>query len=63
MTSYSNNGYDVTNYFCCYGKFLAYTLFLPGFIVVNCQMPNGRGRLGGGGLFAPSLRYRVKVRL
>ena len=37
MTSYSYNVYDVTS-FCCFQKFLAYTLFLPSFIVVRHQM-------------------------
>ena len=38
MTSYSNNAYDITTLFCCFEKFLAYTLFLPNFIVVRHQM-------------------------
>ena len=45
MTSYSDNTYDVTN-FCCFEKFLAYTLFLPRFIVVKYQIAElswGRG--------------------
>ena len=38
MTSYSDNAYDITNCFCFFEKFLAYTLFLPSFVVVRCQM-------------------------
>ena len=37
MTSYSDNAYDVT-IFCCFEKFLAYTLLLPRFIAVRHQM-------------------------
>ena len=45
MTSYSDNAYDITNCFCCFEKFLAYTLFLPSFVVVRCQIAqlNWRG--------------------
>ena len=38
MTSYSDNAYDVTNFFCSFEKFFAYTVFLPSFIVVRHQM-------------------------
>ena len=38
MTSYSDNAYYITNLFCCFGKFLAYTLFLPSFHVFRHQM-------------------------
>ena len=38
MTSYSDNAYDVTHFFYCFEKFLAYTLFVPSFIVVRHQM-------------------------
>ena len=39
MRSYSDNAYDVTYFFyCCFEKFLTYTLFLPSFIVVRHQM-------------------------
>ena len=38
MTSYSDNAYDVTNFFYCFEKFLAYTPFLRSFIVVRHQM-------------------------
>ena len=67
MTPYSDNAYDVTNSFCCFEKFLAYTLFLPGFIVVRHQM--AELNWGGGGLPYPLLRYpgsiqnRVKIRI
>ena len=53
MTSYSDNGYDVINYFCCFGKFLAYTVPTR---FHCCQMRNDRIRLGvggGGGAFCP----------
>ena len=36
MTSYSHNGYDITD--SCFGKFLAHTLLLPSFIVVRLQI-------------------------
>ena len=38
MTSYSDNGFDVTDFFGCFEKFLAYAVFLPGFVVVRHQM-------------------------
>ena len=41
--------------FCCFEKFLAYTLFLPSFIVVKRQMAELDGE---GGLYAPHY-YRV----
>ena len=47
MTSYSDNAYDVTN-FWCFEKFMAYTLFLRSFIVVRPQMATLNW-----GLFAP----------
>ena len=57
MTSYSDNSDDVTNHFCCFENFLAYSLFLRGFIVVRCQMVELDW--GGGGAFLPPLdRYR-----
>ena len=37
MTSYSDNAYDVANFFY-FEKFLAHTLFLPSFNVVRPQM-------------------------
>ena len=37
MKSYSDSAYDVTNYWL-FEKFLAYTLFLPSFIVVGPQI-------------------------
>ena len=37
MMSYLDNAYDVTD-FCCFEKFLAYTLFSPSFIVVRHQI-------------------------
>ena len=50
MTSYSDNANDITNLFCCFEKFLAYTLFLTSFIVVRHQMVELNW---GGGFFAP----------
>ena len=55
MTSYSDNAYDVTNFFGCFEKFLVYTVFLPSFIVLRYQ--NGKVNLGG--FFAP-IQYRVR---
>ena len=49
MTPYSDNAYDVTNCFGCFEKFLAYTVFLPSFIVVRHQM----AELTLGGDFLP----------
>ena len=49
MTSYSDNAYEVT--FCCFEKFLAYTLFLPSFIVVRHQM--AELNQGGEGFLLP----------
>ena len=50
MMSYSDNAYDVTNVFCCFEEFLAYTLFLQSFIIVRPQMAELNL---GGGLFCP----------
>ena len=52
MMSHSDNAYDFTTCFC-FEKFLAYTLFLPSFIVVRPQMAelNWEGRL-------PLVHYR-----
>ena len=59
MTSYSDNGYDVINSFCYFEKFLAYSLFIPSFIVVKCQIAEVsldciqnrvKGRFPGGGV-------------
>ena len=55
MTSYSDNAYDITNLFCCFEKFLAYTHFLPSFIVLRQQMVELNWRGGGGGGFWPHL--------
>ena len=38
ITSYSDNAYDVTDFFCCFEKFLAYTVFLSSLIVLRHQM-------------------------
>ena len=48
MTSYSDNAYDVTIFFC-FEKLLAYTLFLPSLIAVRRQM--AELNWGGGGFF------------
>ena len=54
MTSYSDNAYDGT-IFCCFEKFLAYTGFLPSFVVFRHQM----AELTWGGAFLPSpIQYR-----
>ena len=56
MVSYSDNAYDVTNFCCCcFEQFLAYTLFLPSFIVVRHQKVELNW---GGGLFCPPVHYR-----
>ena len=57
MKSYSDNAYDVTNFFGCFEKFLAYTIFLPSFIVVRHQMAE---LTWGGGFFALPVQNRVK---
>ena len=47
MTSYSDNAYDVTNFFGSFEKALAYTVFLTSFIVVRYQVAEltlGEGR-------------------
>ena len=38
LTSYLDNGYDDTKYFCRFEKFLCNTLFLPSFIAVRSQI-------------------------
>ena len=38
MRSYSDSAYDVTNFFGCFETFLAYTVFLPSFIVLRHQL-------------------------
>ena len=52
---YTDNAYDITNFFCCFEKLLAYTLLLPSFIVVRHQM--ARVKLGGF-LAPPPVHYR-----
>ena len=52
MTSYSDNAYDVANFFGCFEKILDYTVFLPSFTVVRHQMAELIW-----GLFAP-FQYR-----
>ena len=49
-----DNAYEVT-IFCCFEKFLAYTLFLLSFIVVRHQMAELNG---GGGDFCPPVHHR-----
>ena len=53
MTSYSDNAYDVTNFFCCFETFVTYPLFLQSFIVVRRQMAELNWGEGGGGAFCP----------
>ena len=55
MTSYSDSAYEITNLFCCFKKFLVYTLFLPSFIVVRHQMVELNW---GGGLLAPPVVHK-----
>ena len=46
MTSYLNNGYDFTNYFAKFEKFLLYSIIMPSFMTVGSQMPElGQGKL------------------
>ena len=45
-TSYSDNSCGATNYFCFFLNFLAYSLFLVGFIVVRCQIADLEWREG-----------------
>ena len=50
MTSYLNNGYDITNYFAKFEKFLPHGIIIPSFMTVGSLMPElDRGE----GLFAP----------
>ena len=58
MTSYLDNAYDVTNFFGCFEKFLAYAVFLPSFIVVRHQMAELTLR----GSFLSPIQYRVRAR-
>ena len=51
-----DNAYEATNS-CCFEKFLAYTLFLPNFIVVRHQ--TAELNLGEGGLFCSPSIIRV----
>ena len=53
MTSYSNNAYDVANFFVVL-KSSWPILFLPCFIVVGHQMVE---LTAGGGVFASSIQY------
>ena len=39
MTSYLNNGYDVTNYFDKFEKFIPHSIIIPSFITIGSQMP------------------------
>ena len=49
MTPYSNNGYDVMNYFAKFEKFLPHSITIPSFMTVGIQMPELDRRGGGGG--------------
>ena len=51
MTSYLNNGYDVTKYFAKFEKFIPHSITMPSFMTVGSQMPELDW--GGGGFFAP----------
>ena len=50
MTSYLNNGYDVTNYFAKFEKFIPHSIIMPSFMTVGSQMPELDW---GGGAFLP----------
>ena len=39
MTSYLNNGYDVTKYFAKFEKFIPHSIIMPSFMTVGSQMP------------------------
>ena len=54
MTSYSDNAYDVINFFF----FKVLSLYSIPTKFHCCQTPNGRVKLGGGGLFCPPVHYR-----
>ena len=46
MMSYLNNGYDFTNYFAKFEKFLLHSIILTSFMTVGSQIPElGQGRL------------------
>ena len=49
MTSYSENAYDLSNFFGRFEKFLACTLFIPSFVAVRHQLAELNWRGGGGG--------------
>ena len=51
IMSYSDSAYDVTNIFCCFEKFLAYTPFLLSFVVFGHRV--AESNWGGWGFFAP----------
>ena len=50
MTSYLNNGYDVTKYFAKFEKFIPHSIIMASFMTVGSQMPQLDW---GGGLFPP----------
>ena len=39
MTSYSNNGYDVINYFAKFEKFIPHSISIAGFMTIRGPMP------------------------
>ena len=39
MTSYLNNGYDVTKYFAKFETFIPHSIIMPSFMTVGSQMP------------------------
>ena len=56
MTSYSNNGYDVINYFVKFEKLLPHSAIIPNFMIVGSQMPELDRR---GGAFLPPPPYKI----
>ena len=39
MTSYLNNGYEVTKYFAKFEKFIPHSIIMASFMTVGSQMP------------------------
>ena len=55
MTSYLNNGYDVTNCFAKFEKFLPHSIIIPCFMSVGSQMPE----LDWGAFLPPPPPYKI----
>ena len=54
MTSYLNNGYDVTKYFAKFEKFIPHSIIMPSFMTVGGQMPEFDW-----GAFLPPPPYKI----